>query len=398
MKKIVILTLVASYFFTSCSTLKIIKLIRAGEVEQQDYSVNVPFETRAGLIIIKVNISGEEYDFLLDTEAPNVISKELATRLDINNIVKQQVADSQDEESNLGFATIEKISIGGIHFLNAGIAIADLNQSKEIGCLKIDGLIGANLMKKAIWKFDYKNQIITITNSIDSLSIPASAHKIPFNTEITGTPNIKLKINDVTQKRVTFDLGSNGHISLSKKTYDTIIKDNPSIPQTFSFGNSGSGLYGRGNIDTTYYLKAASISFGDISMDSTIVEFISDSGSTIGSEIFKNYDIIINWFSKKITLINQTEYDNTTLSTFGFSFSNHEDKLIISEVYEKMENLKIGDQIVSLNETKFKELAPDQWCDIVINGLIKGKEEISLTILRNNKESTFSLRKMNLIK
>ena len=32
------------------------------------------------MIILKVNISGEEYDFLIDAGAPNIISKELAKK------------------------------------------------------------------------------------------------------------------------------------------------------------------------------------------------------------------------------------------------------------------------------------------------------------------------------
>ena len=118
------------------------------------FNAKIPFEYRLGLIILKVDIAGKEYDFVLDTGAPNVISKELAQKLGLNNVSEQKVGDSQGEYSNLGFTTIEKVTIGGIHFLNTGAAIADLELSKEVGCLKIDGLIGSNLMKKAIWKFD----------------------------------------------------------------------------------------------------------------------------------------------------------------------------------------------------------------------------------------------------
>ena len=32
--------------------------------------------------------------------------------------------------------------MGGINFLNAGAAVADLKQSKELGCLQINGFVG----------------------------------------------------------------------------------------------------------------------------------------------------------------------------------------------------------------------------------------------------------------
>ena len=396
-KKILLSTLTTLLLLTGCSTIKTIKLMKSGEVEQEEFNVKIPFEYRLGLIILKVDIAGKEYDFVLDTGAPNVISKELSKKLDLSNITEQKVGDSQGEESNLGFTTIEKLSISDINFLNTGAVIADLNQSQEVGCLKIDGFIVSNLMRKAIWKFDYQNQIITITNSIESLNIPKSTNKIPFFTELTGTPIIDIQLNDITEKNVTVDLGSNGDISLSRKTFDALMKNNPSIPQTYSFGNSTSGLYGLGKADSTFYLKVPSISFGDISLDSTIVQFTSESASTIGTEFFKNYDLIINWFTKEIILINQTEYNNSTLSSFGFSFSNQENKLTVSEIYENMEDLKVGDQILSLDGTNYKELIPEQWCEIIENELLKDKKEISITILRNNKEFIFSLKKMKLI-
>lgn len=397
MKKIVLSVLTLFFLLTSCSTIKTIKLMKDGEVEQEEFSVQVPFEYRLGLIILKVNISGEEYDFLLDTGAPNVISNELAEKLEINIVTEQEVGDSQGQKSDLELAKLDKISIGGIHFLNTGAVIADLSLSNEVACLKIDGFIGSNLMRQAIWKFDYQNQIITITNSMNSFSIPELANKISFSPQLTGVPKIDLKINDVTQKNITFDLGSNGHISLSKNTYNSIVENNPSIPQTYSYGSSRSGLYGKEKVDSSYYLKVPSISFGDISLDSTIIKFSSGSSSTIGTKFFKNYDLIMNWFTEEITLIKKTEYTNSTLSSFGFSCSKEENKLIVSEVYEKLERLQIGDQILSIDETNYKELTSEQWCEIVENGLLKDKEEISITILRNNKEFTSTLRKMKLI-
>ena len=127
---------------TSCSSLKTVKLMKSGEVEQEEFNVTIPFEYRLGLIVLKVTISGETYDFLLDTGAPNVISKELAQKLELSNIFEQQVVDSQNEEANLGFLLIKKLGIGGINFLNTGAVVADLKQSKELGCLQINGFVG----------------------------------------------------------------------------------------------------------------------------------------------------------------------------------------------------------------------------------------------------------------
>ena len=54
-------------------------------------------------------------------------------KLEVISMFEQKVVDGQNEESKLG--------MGGINFLNAGAAVADLKQSKELGCLQINGFV-----------------------------------------------------------------------------------------------------------------------------------------------------------------------------------------------------------------------------------------------------------------
>ena len=387
---------------TSCSSLKTFKLMKSGEVEQEEFKVNIPFEYNLGMIILKVNISGEEYDFLLDTGAPNVISKELAQKYGLSNIFERKFGDSQGQTSDLGMIKLDEISIGGINFLNTGAAIADLKQSKELGCLKIDGLIGSNLMRKAVWKFDYENQIITISNSVESLKISESSEKIPFFTYITGTPIIDITLNDVKEKNVIVDLGSNGDISLSKKTFDKLVDTDPNISRTVSFGSSSSGLYGVGATDSIQHALISNISFGDVALKNTVVEFTNESASTIGTNYFKNYDLIINWFDKEIIVTKKKEYDNSSLISYGFSFNNKNNRLIVGGTYTNSSadhaGLKINDIILKIDTKKYGVLTADQWCNIIENGLFnEEKSTITVIVLRQNEELTFHLEKTKLL-
>jgi len=402
MKKLLLSTLVMLLLLTSCSTLKTTKLMKSGEVEQKVFNVKIPFEYRLGLIILKVTISGEAYDFLLDTGAPNVISKELAQKLELSNIFEQQVVDSQNEEANLGFLLIEKLGIGGINFLNTGAAVADLKQSKEVGCFQIDGFIGSNLMRKAVWKFDYQNQIITISNSVASLNISESSEKIPFLTQITGTPIIEITLNDVKEKNVVVDLGSNGDIWLSKKTFNKLVDTDPAISRAVSFSSSSSGLYGIGAKDSVHHALISNISFGDVALKNTVVKFSNEALGTIGINYFKNYDLIINWFDKEIIVTKKKEYDNSSLISYGFSFNNKNNRLIVGGTYTNSSadhaGLKINDIILKIDTKKYGVLTADQWCNIIENGLFnEEKSTITVVVLRQNEELTFHLEKTKLL-
>ena len=56
----------------------------------------------------------------------------------------------------LEYVLLPKVTVGCVDFLNTGAAIADLKRSSVIACLNVDGIIGANLMQKAIWQIDYE--------------------------------------------------------------------------------------------------------------------------------------------------------------------------------------------------------------------------------------------------
>lgn len=291
--KNIILILICIFSIVSCNTLETVKLLKSGEVSKKEFVETIPFEYRLGLMVLKVTIGSKEYDFVLDTGAPNVISTELATELNLTTKSKLIVEDSQNNETEQHFVLLEKIGIGDIDFINTGAVVSDIKSSQEVRCLDIDGFIGSNLMRKAIWKFDYQNQVITITNSMNSLNLSDHPNKIPFFQELTGTPLCDVEINGQLEKDVVVDLGSNGNITLSNKTYKKLVKRSDKLKQFTTYGRSASGLYGTGAIDTTKHIVASKIAFGNIAIKNQIVEFSKES-STIGMNFFKNYNLVIN--------------------------------------------------------------------------------------------------------
>lgn len=401
MKKIITSLLIASVIFTGC-LIKKARIMKSGEVEQEEFKVEIPFEYRLELIILKVKIDGTEYDFLLDTGAPNVLSKELTRKLHLNSKVSQKVTDSQGENSDLDLVIIDKINIGGINFLNTGAVVVDLNISNEIACLKIDGIIGTNLMKKAIWEIDCQNQKITITNSLSSLEIPPDSKKIPFSQNLQGTPIIDINLNGQIEKSVIVDLGSNGDINVSGRKFNKLLKSNALTSTTFGYGISSSGLYGAGKTDTINYAIVPNISFGDITLKNQIVSFKKKKSSkTVGTNFFKNYRMIFSWFDKEIIMIKTNEYDNTKLNNYGFVPTFKGNKIFIGLLYNlsSAENagLKLGDQILEIKGKDYNNVLPDHWCEIMDAGLTPDNNPISITVLREGEKLIFELVKTTLL-
>lgn len=395
-----LLTFAIFLFLSGCSSVKVVRLMKSGRVAQDDYSVQIPFEYRLGLMVIQVQISGETYDFLLDTGAPNVISRELAEKLGLKRVTQHEVRDSQGQAADLGFTTLKKVSIGGIDFLDTGAIIAELTSSTELACLKVDGLIGSNLMRKATWRIDFQDQMISVAPTAASLRFPQPTHRLSFETKVTGTPIVDVRLNGVTEKNVEIDTGSNGSFSLSKRTLDSLIQNDPAVPVTYGFGRSSAGLHGKGIPDSSFLARVPVITLGNLSLDSTVVDFADQGSSLIGTKFLKHYDLLIDWFSREILLIPKSEIDDSTFSTFGFSYSLRDNRLIVSKLYAHLmtqeDGLQLGDQILSMDGISYENLTQAQWCDLMEQKPFSG-DKLSIHVLRNGDEHKFVLKKVRLL-
>lgn len=400
MKRYILLFILPVCF--GCKAIKTVRILKKGEVVQKEFKVEIPFEYRLGLIILKVDINGKAHDFVLDTGAPNVISTQLAEELNIKAAVSEEAVDSEGEKSKLGFAEIPDLSIGGIHFTNTGTAIADLSQSTEIGCLGIDGFIGANLMRKAIWHFDYQKQLITISHTKSNFAIPADAKVIPFKPKLTGTPLIDITYNGVTDKHVTFDLGSNGSFASSEKVLKE-VRPKDHISSVYGVGNNVSGLFGQSTSDTTTYAIIPRVESGELELLNQVVSFSANKARTIGTEIFRHYRIIIDWGKEEITMIPAEDYSNSELKTFGISPIFKENKLFVGFLYHgslaQQQGIAVGDQILEINGKDFRSCSIEQWCIMMDKGYFpKDSETNAVVLLKDGEEKLYTLKREVILK
>src|SRR3989338_4472545 len=107
MKNLVFI-LLSTIAVTSCSSLKLVKLLKQCDVEQPSFTSEIPFEMRMGLVVVKVNINKKDYDFMVDTGAPNLVTKELAAELNLKPKVERRTGDSQGKKEGPGFAEMPR--------------------------------------------------------------------------------------------------------------------------------------------------------------------------------------------------------------------------------------------------------------------------------------------------
>jgi predicted aspartyl protease len=382
--------------------MKLIKVLKKGSVEQKEFKIEIPFEMRLGLVIIPVTINGKSYEFLVDTGAPNVCSKELAAELKLKTKVSQNTGDSQGVKEKLDFVVVPEIYLNGICFKETGAAVADLKLSNAVACLNVDGFIGSNLMKEVIWEFDYERKVITISDKKSSFTIPDNAIHLPFTPALSSTPEVTITYNGVEDKYVTFDTGSNGLFTISKSTLEKIEEKKPPVKKAMSFGSSGSGLYGVAKADTSYMILIDSTQVGGLFIENNAVS-VENGAKLIGTKFLKNFRVIIDWNVKEILLIPVKPFVNNTFESFGFSPFISDNKLIINELYMNSEasekGIKIGTQILAVDGIDYRTCSADQFCAIIERGLVpEGKKTMTLLVLIDGEEKTLQLTKEDLLK
>lgn len=370
------LLVVALLFLGSCHIIKTIKVLKKGEVAQKNFCEKINFESRVGLIIMKVKVNGHDYNFIFDSGAVNCVTKEVAKELNLKPVIKQKAEDSEGKTGGIEFAMLDEIKIGKISFKNTSAAIIDLGAVPELACLKVDGLIGANLMRKIFWQLDYVKQTATFSDHLDSLYVPKDAAVIPFTAELSGTPTVEVELDGMKSKGNIFDTGSSGAVSLSGPTFRKYLQKNPSTKFVRGLGSNSAGLYGVG-FDTTYAAKL-NLKMGTLSLKNQLVESKREKGN-LGSDFFRDYIVTMDWAHSKIYFVAQ-EVLPATWETFGFSTNKKDKKLYVSFLYENspaaLAGIKRGDEIVSINGIRYDNMNNEDFCEMLIKTPSWKKERV----------------------
>lgn len=370
------------------------------ELFETNYIKEIPFNFDYGVPIIKSSINGREYNFLFDTGMTTTLSESIVKELNLKSISSVMGSDVNDNRQQESYVMVNEIIVGGISFKQVKTLSTDLKSGFEIGCLNLDGVIGNNLIKNAIWEIDYEKKVIRLTDNIDNFKIPENADIIKFKTnEKKGyySPSIEIAINKKSRKDVKFDTGSNGGIKLPLAYYSSVLDVNKSVEY---YGQASAALYGKGENKTYVDSKVESIKIGDLQLQNQIVTF-DENYPTVGNKLFENFKIVISYDDHKIYIIKQKEYTSTILENFGFQTAVVDQKVIVSIIYKnsnaEKKGLQLGDEIITVNDLNFPELISKDACDVLFNNPIKKMDSINILISRNGNEHSLQLEKEILI-
>ena len=189
-----------------------------GKIIQKNYYEEINFELVNNKIIIPVDINNKTYKFLLDTGAPNVISKSVSEEINIQNSKKIIVSDANNQMDQMEMVAIESIKLGDLSFENNVALVSDLDNHFVLKCFKIDGFIGSNLFRNSVVKISLKDKKIIITNHIKNLQTSAKPTKMVLVGE-QKSPYVEINFSNDKKRKVTehvlMDTGMDGLYEMS---------------------------------------------------------------------------------------------------------------------------------------------------------------------------------------
>lgn len=277
-KRILFIFFILNLSSPDCFSQKKEQISKQGVVTKKDYLVEIPFHYIYKHIFIEVLINQKKYNFLFDTGYEfSAIDQNISTEINYHFKKEIELSGSSIKPETVSLVELPTIVISSVNFENTYGIIQNLSFI-DADSLKIDGVIGNNLIRKANWQIDYKKHIIKISDQIDNFNISKAANVIKMGKRKWGIGYIDVSI-DSKKHQFLFDLGSSGRFTTNTENPD---QKNRSI-------------------------IAKKIKLGDLELYDQTISLEKDVSSLIGNAFFQDYLLTIDWNNSLLYLLPQTE-------------------------------------------------------------------------------------------
>lgn len=354
MNKLYVLLLIGFSSFSFAQNLYLNK----GKTQEQNYYSEIKFEYINGKIIIPILINDKTYRFLLDTGAPNLITKKLVDILKPKSLQEIKVSDANDNKSLMNLVELPNLTIGNVVFENSVALSSNDENNLVFDCFNLDGFIGSNIFRNSILQIDTRNKTLIITNDEKKLKLNK---KNSIELSLIGNQNspyiwIKLKGKNSGKEQVLLDTGMKGFYEVSNRNY-YLFKDEKIFKFiAYGTGSESIGLFGNSKITTLQSLllpkmEIANSNFLNISTIST-----NDDNSKVGIDLFEKGIGTLDFKNRKFYFDQYVISTDLNENQLGFSPTILNQKLSIGIVWDEKLKDKIytGDEIIELNGKNFE--------------------------------------------
>lgn len=383
--------IIVVFLFFCCIQLNAQSLkLDAGKIAQKEFLEEIPFELEFGKIILPVRINGQSYRFLLDTGAPNIISKKIADVINPDFKKDINVVDANNQRQNMELVPIPELQLGSLRYVNGVAIVVDLDNHPILKCFRLDGFIGSNFFKNVVLQVDYAAKKIRISPTIKSFAPNSNGQPMkligpqlaPY---ITITyPN---EIKTITDQAL-LDTGMDGFYDLSSRAYKLFNAESDSVINTIasSTGVGALGLFEKLGPTPHWMVEIPKVKLSETLFTHAQVITTDDENSRIGLKAFEYGKVTLDFNKKKWYYEAVTSADLTTKPK-QLSPTFIDEKLVVGIVWEEslQSKLQFGNKIVKINHQSIESLSV---CELLkMKEILNENSNYVLEVINNSGET-----------
>jgi len=354
--------------------------VNSGGTTQTNYFTELDYEDVAGKLIIKVAVQGKPYRFLLDTGAPNVITKSLFEELNSNSVNRAYVVDAASNADSLAVTNLAEITIGNVVFNNIPTLVA--NDQFPMECLKVDGSIGSNMLRNSILQISSKTRKIVITDQPEKLNLNSKIYSDLHLDKLQSSPYIETHVGDKASVMIPmlFDTGDSKFFSIALEHYNACEKMEIFEVLAESRGNGIIGAYGPESDTIQYRLQMQKVNINGAIFKNANAQTTIDKNSSIGSKLLNFANVTLDYRNKKFYIepFQTSSYLNAGL--FPVSITMKDRKAVIGIVWDPglKDKIAVNDELLSIDEDIYTQVSP---CDLLLKSkTFEGKDTATVKL------------------
>ena len=352
------------------------RVLAATSVEPATLPADIAFDDIAGHIVLDAVFAGSDdgIPFILDSGAPMTISDEVGSRFggEVAGQVKTIAIDATIIENDI--VPLELLSLGSATFRDVGAIQGFLAADNPLSCISSNGLIGANLMKNAVWQIDYDNGRITIASSVEGLEHIDSAVALEFTgaAEVSPSPIITIGAGD---GELTFllDTGSDGGLTVNPADLEALgLAVDADGPAYDVLASGSAGTYDARMLYSAVDLQLGALALADYPV--ATIDTLQKGQGNIGNGFLRDFVLTIDW-PEGLLYLDPVAEDRVPPVPFAAAIGWDGQRIIVGNLIDRSDvataGLKLGQPISAIDGTDVSTATREQFCSYMVEGQVE---------------------------
>ena len=286
-------------------------VLLTGKTELKAQIAQIPFETRGSHLLVKVQTNqSDSLNFIFDSGATNIsIDSLTAERAGVSKENRETVSvGGSGGTQHYKMALHQNLKLGNIAINDVNMVLINFKSLSEATGVKLDGIIGYEVLNKYITKLDFEQKKISFYDQIKSVDTTGyTGIPFEFNKDILiprFPVSITLANGETFTGRVMFDTG-NAFTLIVSTPFSKYHNFNSKLGETSMQLGRGLNATTQDQLATINSMSFNGFNFGKMGIRLTINDQAEPKDGylgILGMEVIRRFHVILDYQQKKIYL------------------------------------------------------------------------------------------------